>query len=193
MTKVYFVRHAEPNYNNRDDMSRELSTKGLVDRELVTQFLSDKNIEVVLSSPFKRAVDTVAHFADSKGLNIEIIDDFRERKVDSVWIEDFTAFSKAQWADFDYKLSDGESLNEVQNRNISALKNVLKKHKDRNIVIGSHGTALSTIINYFYNSFGYEDFEKIRTVMPWIVEFTFQNDKCTSIKYIDLFINAKQE
>ncbi len=32
----------------------------------VTQFLSDKNISTVLSSPHKRAVDTIAHFADSK-------------------------------------------------------------------------------------------------------------------------------
>ena len=186
MTKVYFVRHAEPNYDNRDDMSRELSAKGIIDREIVTQFLSDKNIDA-LSSPYKRAIDTIAHFADSKGLNIEIVDDFRERKVDSVWIEDFVSFSKAQWTDFDYKLSDGESLNDVQSRNISALNSVLEKYKNKNIAIGSHGTALSAIINYYDNSFGYEDFEKIRTVMPCIVEFTFQNDKCISIKSIDLF------
>lgn len=191
MTKVYFVRHAEPNYNNRDDMSRELSAKGMVDRELVTHFLSDQNIEVILSSPYKRAVDTVAHFAESKGLNIEIIDDFRERKVDSTWIEDFASFSKAQWEDFDYKLSDGESLNDVQHRNISALNGVLEKYKGKNIAIGSHGTALSTIINYYNKSFGYKAFENIRTVMPWIVEFTFQNNECTSIKYIDLFANKK--
>ena len=120
-------------------------------------------------------------------MNIEIIDDFRERKVDSVWIEDFISFSKAQWTDFDYKLSDGESLNEVQFRNVSALKNVLKKYNGRNIAIGSHGTALSTIINYYDKSFGYEEFEKIRMVMPWIVEFVFQNDECVSIKHIDLF------
>ena len=187
MTKVYFIRHAEPNYNNRDDMSRELSAKGMADRELVTQFLSNKNIEVVLSSPYKRAVDTVSHFADSMGLSIEIVDDFRERKVNNVWIEDFASFGKSQWADFDYKLSDGESLNEVQLRNISALKSVLEKYKDSNVAIGSHGTSLSTVINYYDNSFGYEDFEKIRTVMPLIVEFTFQNDKCISIKYIERF------
>lgn len=186
MTKVYFVRHCEPNYNNRDDMLRELTAKGMADRELVTQFLSDKNITVVLSSPYKRAVDTVAHFAESKDLNIEIVDDFRERRVDSVWIEDFVAFSKAQWDDFDYKLSDGESLNEVQVRNISALKKMLEKYKDKNIAIGTHGTALSTIINYFDNTFGYEDFEKIRTIMPWIVEMTFQNENCIFIKYIDI-------
>ena len=63
MTRVYFVRHAEPNYDNHDDMLRELSPKGMEDRKLVTTFLSDKNIDVVLSSPFKRAVDSVADFA----------------------------------------------------------------------------------------------------------------------------------
>ena len=38
MTTIYFVRHAEPNYNNHDDILRELSEKGLKDRELVTDF-----------------------------------------------------------------------------------------------------------------------------------------------------------
>ena len=41
MTNVFFVRHAEPNYDNHDDMSRELSERGLKDRTLVTEFLQD--------------------------------------------------------------------------------------------------------------------------------------------------------
>lgn len=45
-TTVYFVRRAEPNYENHDDMSRELSSKGLQDRKLVTAFLLDKQIDV---------------------------------------------------------------------------------------------------------------------------------------------------
>ncbi|KSV57742.1 histidine phosphatase family protein [Acetivibrio ethanolgignens] len=72
MTTVYFVRHAEPNYNNHDDMSRELSNKGLQDRKLVTKFLLDKHIDVVLSSPYKRAIDTVADFAETVYLEIEM-------------------------------------------------------------------------------------------------------------------------
>ena len=66
MTTIYFVRHAEPNYNNHDDMSRELTHKGLKDRVLVTDFLADKQIDVVLSSPYKRAVDTVKEFAEKE-------------------------------------------------------------------------------------------------------------------------------
>lgn len=73
MTKVYFVRHAEPDYNNHEDALRELSPKGMEDRKLVTKFLMDKDIDVVLSSPYKRAVDTVRDFADSHNFKIEII------------------------------------------------------------------------------------------------------------------------
>lgn len=56
-----------------------------------------------------------------------------------------------------------------------------------NIVIGSHGTALSTIINYYDKSFGYNDFEKIRFLMPWIVEFSFEDKKCVGIRMHNLF------
>ena len=89
---------------------------------------------------------------------------------------------KSNAGNFDYKLDGGESLNEVQTRNITALKEVLRKYDGKNIAVGTHGTALSTIINYYDKSFGYEDFEKIKDVMPWIVAFEFDGEKCVSIK-----------
>ena len=76
MTTVYFIRHAEPErsadsiYN---DSTYPLSEKGIIDRKLVTDFLQDKKIDVVLSSPFKRAVDTVVDFAERNCLHIELI------------------------------------------------------------------------------------------------------------------------
>lgn len=192
MTTVYFVRHAEPNYANHDDKTRELTPKGLADRMLVTRFLSDKGVDLVLSSPYKRAVDTVAEFADSYGLPIKTIDDFRERRVDRGWIEDFNAFCKRQWADFDYKLSDGETLREVQTRNIAALNAALDENRGKTIAVGSHGTALSTIINYYDNSFGYAQFEEIRSLMPWVVKFTFEGHNCVEIQQFNLFDTDSQ-
>lgn len=188
ITAVYFVRHAAPNYNNHDDMTRELTVQGLRDRKLVTDFLSDKNIYVALSSPYKRAVDTIKEFADLKKLQIQLIDDFRERKVGNEWIENFNDFCKKQWKDFDFKLSDGESLKEVQRRNIRALNNALEIHKGKNIVIGSHGTALSTVINFFDNSFGYDEFNEIKNLMPWIVLFLFEGCQLSGIKQFNLFL-----
>jgi len=75
----------------------------------------------------------------------------------------------------------------VQIRNIAALNRVLAEYKDKNIVIGSHGTALSTVINYYDKSFGYSDFMRIRYLMPWIVEFVFDENTCVEIQSYNLF------
>lgn len=131
MTRVFFVRHAQPNYANHNDLLRELSPKGLEDRKRVTHFLEDKQIQLVLSSPYKRAVDTVKDFADRFGFEIQTVEDFRERKVGGDWIEDFNTFAERQWRDFSYKLPDGESLGEVQRRSIAALNQVLEQHSGK--------------------------------------------------------------
>ncbi len=193
MTTVYFVRHAEPNYQNHDDRLRELTEKGLRDRKLVTEYLSGIPVDVVVSSPYKRAVDTVSDFAGHYGYHIEMVEDFRERRVDSGWIEDFRAFSQKQWEDFDYKRSDGETLREVQARNIRALMDLLRRYPGKTIVVGSHGTALSTIIQYFRRDFGFADFENIWALMPWIVCFSFAGERCTNIYQYDVFTKQSKE
>lgn len=190
-TVVYFVRHAEPNDHNHDDMTRELSPKGMRDRRLVTAFLDDKHVDIICSSPYRRAIDTISDFAARSGLEIEVVEDFRERKIEDGWIDDFTGFCKAQWADFSYKLTNGESLGEVQRRNIAALQNALNQYEGKTIVVGSHGTALSTIIHYYDPTFGYEEFEKIRALMPWIVRFVFEDGKCLEIEQYNVFNGQK--
>ncbi|MBQ4486655.1 MAG: histidine phosphatase family protein [Oscillospiraceae bacterium] len=175
MTRLFFVRHAEPDLSIHDDMLRGLSPKGTEDRKRVTDFLADKDISAVLSSPYKRAVDTVKHFADKYGYDITIINDFRERAVGE-WIKDFADFTKKQWDDFSYRLAGGECLKEVQDRNIRAVKQVIEKYHGQNITIGSHGTALSTIINYYDPSFGYAEFERIKNIMPFIARFVFDEN-----------------
>jgi 2,3-bisphosphoglycerate-dependent phosphoglycerate mutase len=187
MTTIYFVRHAEPDFNNHDDLTRPLTEKGKRDVELVNQFLEDKQIDIIISSPFIRAIDTVKVFSDKMNKEVQIVDEFRERKIDSCWIENFNEFSMRQWDDFDYKLKDGECLREVQNRNIASLKKVLIEYQNKNVVIGSHGTALSTIINYYDNTYGYIDFNEIRALMPWIVKFTFEAEQCIGIDKINVF------
>ena len=187
MTQLYFIRHAQPNFENHKDSERELSPKGRKDCALVTEFLLDKNISAVYSSPFRRAVDTLGEFAALRGLPIRILDDFRQRRVDSGWIEDFTAFSRRQWEDFSYRLSGGECLREVQARNLRALRRVLRECPDASVAVGTHGTALSTLLNAYDPGFGHADFERIKTLMPWAVHFTFFGEECAGIEEINLF------
>lgn len=186
MTKVYFVRHAKPDFTIKDDLTRPLTEEGTADCRKVTEFLSDRSITKAFSSPYKRAIDTIKDFTESININIDIIDDFRERKIDNVWIEDFNKFAKDQWTDFNYKLSEGECLNEVQKRNVNALMQLVKENADENIIVGSHGTALSTIINHFNKDFGYAEFERIKNLMPFIVCFTFDGQDIVNIEEFTL-------
>jgi len=170
-----------------EDRVRPLSEKGLKDCALVTEFLQDKKIDAVLSSPYKRAVDTVSGFAGNAGMQIQTIEGFRERKVGSGWIEDFAEYSRKQWADFGYKLESGEALGEVQARNVAALNEALALHRGRNIIIGTHGTALSTLINHYDDTYGHDDFMAMVDIMPWVVRMDFDDNGCVGMVKVDLF------
>jgi len=189
MTIIYFIRHAESDYTVRESRIRPLTEKGLSDRHMVTEYLRDKNIDVVLSSPYKRALDTITVFAEKYNSKIEIIEDFREHTSnnEAVKEEEFPLVMKRLWSDFSVKLFGGECLAEVQERNINALNEVLIKYKDKNIAVGTHGLALSTIINHYDNSYGYEGFMAMADIMPWVVKMTFDGNVLSSIEKIDLF------
>lgn len=187
MTTVYFIRHATPDFSIHDDAIRPLSEKGIADCSLITRYLESKKIDALFSSPYKRAYDTILPFSEASGIGIAAVDDFRERRVDSGWIENFNDFSKKQWEDFSYKLSDGECLDEVQKRGVWALRALLETNKDKNIAIATHGTLLSTIINYYDKSYGYEDFCAMQNIMPWITVMYFEGTDLAGICKIDPF------
>ncbi|MCL2528270.1 MAG: histidine phosphatase family protein [Defluviitaleaceae bacterium] len=186
MTTIYFVRHATPDRSVGEDATFPLTEKGQKDVALVTKFLQDKNIDVILSSPFKRSHDTVADFAKEANLPVEIINDFRERAVSHEWIEDFTSFAKQQFGDFSYKLPGGECLSEVQERNIAALEDVLTRYGGKSIAVGTHGTALSTIILKYHPAYTFEEWQVMP--MPWVVKMIFSGKTFVSLEKIDLFV-----
>jgi 2,3-bisphosphoglycerate-dependent phosphoglycerate mutase len=192
VTTVYFVRHAASDLRHAADETRPLSVKGLQDRELVAAYLAGKGLDAIYSSPYRRAIDTVRPLADALGLTIRPDDAFRERRVAAGrWIADFDGYARRQWADFDYALPGGESLRQVQARNVAALGRLLRDHAGQIVAVGSHGTALSTIIHHFDPTYGYADFRRIQGLMPWIVRFTFDEGRCSGIAAIDLLAGAQ--
>ena len=186
LTRVYFVRHCQPNNQNPDEPARELTENGMRDRALVTAFLADKQVDAVLASPYKRAVDTVAHYADAHGMDIVTIDGFRERGTNG-WVKDFEAFTRSQWADFDFGRENGETLREVQARCAKALEEVLERYAGQTVIVGAHGTALSCTVNAYQPAFGVNDFMRILPLTPWVVRFDFDGKACVGIEEYDLF------
>ena len=150
MTRVYFVRHAQPEHAHADDRTRPLTAEGTADAELVWQVLRDKGIDAFYCSPYKRSIDTIQKTAERLGKELRL----------------------------DERLRDGgESIGMVQARNIEALRQILDDHEGQAVAIGTHGTALSAIINYYDPAFGCADFLRIIDWMPYIVELDFDGQR----------------
>ena len=179
-TKIYFVRHAAVNYIP-DDFIRPLSEKGRQDAKKVTGFFEDKRITKVISSPYMRAIDTIKGAAHRKKLEIETIKDCRERKVanEHIDVDDFFIFAKKQWSDFDFRLEGGESLNQVQKRAVGVVNDLLDRFPGEKIILGTHGTWLGVLLNYFDDKYDYYFWESIK--MPDIFLLVFQESQLESI------------
>ena len=178
MTKIYFVRHAQPKFSHHEDLTRPLTNEGKEDSEKVTEFFKEKQIDSFYSSPYKRSVDTIKGAADLH--KKEIITDIRLREREKGPNGNNHGMFQKRWADHDYHEEGGESISMVQSRNIEALKEILAANEGNTLVIGTHGTALSTILNYYDKDFGCEDFLRIIDWMPYIIELDFEGDKLIS-------------
>ena len=185
MTTVYFIRHAQSDPSHRDDRTRPLTEAGLRDTKLITACIGSRGISHILSSPYKRTLDTVAHLAETLALPVETDEDFRERDAGGWHGDNFLDFVRAQWEDFSYHIEDGECLADVQKRNVAALERAIRKYQGQTIAIATHGTALSTILNYYDRSIGYRNFMRILDVMPYVVRLDFLEDgRCVKLQEI---------
>lgn len=170
------MRHAQPVHSWEDDRTRPLTEEGLFDSKSVTELLKTVSINRFYSSPYKRSIDTISESAEMFNMNIHTDERFRERSK-GINGNNSGMFQK-RWADFSYCEEEGESLGHVQKRNIEALFEILKNCSGENIVVGTHGTALSTILNYYDSSYGCDAFLRIIDYMPYIIRLDFDGMDC---------------
>ncbi len=180
MTRMYFVRHAQPDYDYEDDRTRPLTAEGKEDAKIVLEFFKDKQIDVFACSPYLRSVDTIGDTSDYFHTGIILDNRLREREKGPDG-NNHGMFQK-RWADHDYHEEGGESIRMVQERNIAAVTELLREFEGKNIVVGTHGTALSTILNYYRPEFGCDDFLRIIDWMPYIVELRFEGEELIDIQ-----------
>ncbi len=184
MTTVYFIRHAQSDRFVHDDRTRPLTSEGMKDTRKITEVLENSGISHIISSPYTRTIQTVTDLSEKLGLEIETEEDFRERNAGQWHGENFIEFIRSQWENFSYHILDGECLADVQKRNISALHRRIEEYNGETIAIATHGTALSTMINYYYPEFGFESFMRIIDYMSYVVKMELEGDKCLSFEEI---------
>lgn len=181
ITNLYFVRHAHSTYSP-DELNRPLSERGIEDAKLTTNLLKELDINLVISSPYKRAIQTVEGIAEYIGKEIELNDGFRERLLSEHPIADFDKAIAKVWTDFDFSLEGGESNYIAQKRGVEATLQVLDRFKGQNIVIGTHGNIQVLIMNYFDQQYDVHFWEQL--AMPDIYKLTFNKKSLVQVSRI---------
>ena len=175
MTRVYFVRHAQSDWRSGSDRERGLTAEALEDRKIVLDFFRDRQADVFYCSPYRRSMETIRDAAEF--YNKSILTDERLREREAAPGGNCRKLFRRRWADFDWHEPGGECLRDVQERNIAALTDILERERDKVIVIGTHGTALSTILNYYDPAWGCDEFLRIIDWMPFVVELDFEGTR----------------
>ena len=153
---IYFMRHSEVqkgmNQEFNNDKLQIINEKSILscNGEKLADKLSKldvfKGIELVVSSSYVRAMSTAKYFVNENN-EFAVVDYFNERKhgVDS-WDELPDGFEEKQFNDFNFKVKNGECLNEVRERMLNGL-NLLLNHCDcEKILVVSHATCITAML-----------------------------------------------
>lgn len=183
----YLVRHGTSVANERriyssiieQDMGlSELGKKQVLG---VAEFLADKKIRGIYSSPFKRAIQTSEAISKKSGCEIETIEALREMNCGK-W-EGYTEMQiqekfRNAWKGWHYDpqnnpIPGGESLMEVQVRALPVFNSIVKKSKGKNAVIVTHYCVFNVLLCSLVSSLA--NFRCFDTAPATIAEIRMEN------------------
>jgi 2,3-bisphosphoglycerate-dependent phosphoglycerate mutase len=169
LTLIYLVRHAHAVWS--PDEARPLSAAGAAAAVQVADRLANRRISGIYTSPARRAFDTVAPLAARFGVTAEVVADLRERELPPV-IDDFEGHVRRTWTSPGIAVIGAESNLHAQARGVAAIERLVAQHAGEEIVVGTHGTLLTLILNAFDRSFGYEFWQRLSFPDVYRVSFT---------------------
>ena len=158
MTKIIIVRHCQAEGNLKrffqGSIDTDITELGEKQIEKVAELLSGEPIEVMYSSPKKRAMKTAEGINIYHKLPIKTDDEIVEIDAgdwEGVLLTDIEKIYPEQmdnWRNDPAKFHapDGESMAEVYERVKKALLRIVSENKDKTICIVSHGCAIKNMM-----------------------------------------------
>ena len=162
-TNVYLIRHAQ-SHPTVDLQLPEwpLSPVGFDQAESLCDLLEPLEIEVLLSSPYPRCLQTIQPFANRAGLEVVVEDDLRERTVVNELVDNFDQIWRQSWDDFNFVPPGGESSFDAQRRFVAAVNDILAGYPRKTIGIVTHGNVTGLFLNHIDQTFGREEAEALK-------------------------------
>ncbi len=179
------IRHAKSPFVFGQERKRRLSQQGEIDAKKVTAIMNTKKIDLIVSSPYMRSLQTIEGIANTKDIEIRVYEELRERQLKGAYKlpeEEILQAIKSSYEDIDFYLSGGESIRDVQNRAIPVIKDLLNNYQAKTIIIGTHGNVMTIIMNYFKKEFGYEFWKN--TSKPDIYKLVFSGENLLSVQKV---------
>ncbi|MBY6037900.1 histidine phosphatase family protein [Fictibacillus nanhaiensis] len=166
--KIVIVRHCQA---EGQESHAPLTEKGKEQAKELASFLNPYPFDLILSSPFLRAIDTIKPFAEMKQLNIETDDRLKERILSAQHLPDWRNLLKRTYKEEHLTFPGGESTYEAKQRVKSLIKDIQNK-TDRSVLLVTHGNLMSLMINLFEPSFGYEEWALLSNPDVYSVELS---------------------
>jgi 2,3-bisphosphoglycerate-dependent phosphoglycerate mutase len=146
--RILVVRHAEPVVATVDGPAeplRPLTGRGRRQAEDLAEALCAARPHTIVSSPYRRAVDTVQPAAARLGLEVGLLDDLHEWRSGLRPTPRWRDHYLRCWADPGYALPGAESHDQARARMLAALDGIAARWRPHGgtVVAGTHGTVIS--------------------------------------------------
>jgi broad specificity phosphatase PhoE len=159
MTEIYLVRHGETEWN-REEMFRgrkdiPLNNTGEEQANKVSSYFKEKHVDLIVSSPMKRAMQTAEPLSRSKGIEIKAMAEFTDMNF-GAWegstlkrVKEDYPLEFSLWEKHPDRLqtAEGESLETVRARVSGGLADIDPLPEQR-VVIVTHRVICKIIVLY---------------------------------------------
>jgi 2,3-bisphosphoglycerate-dependent phosphoglycerate mutase len=155
-TTLYLVRHAESAPSNDvPEPDWPLSARGVAQAAALVPALRGLGARAIYSSPYRRAVQTVAPLGAALGLTVTAVDALRERSLGRMFPDSElpSVFARC-WAEPEFAPPGGESNAGCARRVAGALAELAGRHPGEAIVVASHGNAVTLYLGTIDPSVG---------------------------------------
>jgi 2,3-bisphosphoglycerate-dependent phosphoglycerate mutase len=177
---LYLIRHGKASMEGTD-RERILDNDGTIQatslcKKIKNQFENQK-IRII-SSPFRRAMQTIEKLSLDMNIDIEQSDALEEIKIGKDENLSKHQIIEKMWSDQNFKVKSGSS----QSEHVKMIKQNIEKiledfyQKDYNLILVSHGNSIGIILKYFLNtSFTFNDWKKISMPDMYCLGFDEKN------------------
>ena len=128
----------------------ELYKKGIEQAKKLADIVKKHNIDIILSSPLKRAIETSQIVADKNDITLQVVELLIEQNYGIYeGVDRKNDNFLANKRNFAYKYPNGESMMQVAYRIYGLIDKIKEQYQGKNILIISHGGICRIIRTYF--------------------------------------------